>query len=300
MSSLRRNSQTIRVLRKNAELVLYVAPAFLFMLVLILIPLFRGVQYSLYKWNGISITRTYVGLRNFIQSFDDDKFISSITFTLLYTVVNLVLVNIVALVLANILSMKLRSGGFLRTLFFSPNVISLVVIGMVWLFIFSTIFVSVAKATGLSFLNINWFGEAFWARLALIIVTQWITSGYLMLIYIAGIKSIDVEILEASIIDGSRGLSNFFRIKLPLLMPSVVISVFWITIYSLKLFDLPFVITAGGPYSSTETIPVNIYYSAFSFSRYGYASAKSIILLVLIVIITFLEVSYLKRREIEQ
>ncbi len=290
----------LRAARSNGELLLFVAPALLFMAVLILYPMATGVQYSLLKWNGISITRTYVGLRNFINSFDDDKFIKSVTFSLVYGAVNLVLVNVIALILANILSRKLKTGGFLRTLFFSPNVISLVVIGMVWLFIFSTIFNSVAKATGLAFLNINWFGDAFWARTAIIIVTQWITSGYLMLIYIAGIRSIDPEILEAATIDGSGGLPHFFRIKLPLLMPSVVISVFWITIYSLKLFDLPFVITAGGPYNSTETIPVNIWYTAFLYSRYGYASAKSVILFLLIVIITFLEVFYLKRREVEQ
>jgi raffinose/stachyose/melibiose transport system permease protein len=283
----------------NWELLLFCLPAVLLVCLFFYYPLMSGINIAFFSWNGISNNAKLVGLKNFIDLFQDASFLNSLFFSLLYTTVNLVFVNLFAIFLASLLSGRLKTGGLLRTLFFAPNIVSLVVTGMIWLFIFSTAYQGVVKMINIPALNIDWFGSEEFARLALFIVAGWVTTGYLMVIYLAGLKSIDTEILEAAAMDGCSGIILFFKVKLPLLMPSVVICVFWITLYSLKIFDLPMVMTAGAPYRSTETMPLNIYYSAFTYNQYGYASAKSLVLLAIILMITMVEVFYLKRNTLK-
>lgn len=283
----------------NRGLVAYCLPALILVTVFVYVPLINGFSFSMLNWDGLSQHPKFVGAKNFIRLLTDDHFLGSVGYSLLYTAANLIFVNIAALLLAGILTKEVRMGGIARTLFFAPNVISLVVVGMIWLFIFSTVFSGLSNMTGMTWINIDWFASEWSARLALFIVTSWVTTGYLMIIYIAGFNAIDCQLLEAARIDGSSGLNLFFKIKLPLIMPSVVICVFWITLYSLKIFDIPFTVTNGGPFSSTETMPVNIYYTAFTYAQYGYASAKSIVLFAIIMVITLFEVAYLKRKELE-
>lgn len=283
----------------NWSLLLYCLPSLVFITVFVYIPLVNGVSFSFLNWDGLSLNPDFIGLKNFTRLFKDRYFMNSVGYSLLYTGCNLLFVNFFALLLAGVLSSSFRFGNVARTLFFAPNVISLIVVGMIWLFIFSSVFSGIAGMTGWDWINIDWFGSAFTSRLALFIVTSWVTTGYLMIIYIAGMNAIDQTVLEAARIDGSSGINLFLKIKLPLIMPSIVICVFWITLYSLKIFDIPFTVTYGGPFSSTETMPVNIYYTAFTYAEYGYASAKSIFLFVIIMMITLVEVAYLKRKELE-
>lgn len=285
---------------KNLELILFCLPALAFIMVFVHIPLLNGISYSLYQWDGVSSNAKFVGLANFARLFSDKYFISAAKYSIIYAVTNVVFINIIALFLAEILSSKtLKTGGALRTLFFAPNIISLVVTSMIWMFIFTTAFESFVKATGWSFLNIDWFGKTSTARLVLFIVSAWVTSGYLMIIYTAGLNAIDPSIIEAASIDGCSRFRMFIKIKLPLLMPSVVICVFWMTLYSLKSFDLPFVITGGAPASSTETLPMNIYDTAYKYSEYGYASAKGLVLFLIILCVTILQLTFLKKKEVE-
>ena len=287
-------------IRQNLELLLFSLPAIVFVFIFVHLPLWNGISYSLYDWDGVSNHPVFVGLRNFVDLFHDSFFRGAFGYTLIYTFTNIIFINIIAVFLAELLSSKdLKVGGIMRTVFFAPNVISLVVTAMIWMFIFSTATAGLAKTTGWNFINIDWFGNTFHARLVLFIVTAWVTSGYLMIIYVAGINAIDQSLLEAASIDGCSRLNLFFRIKLPLLMPSVVICVFWITLYSLKSFDLPYVLTGGGPSSTTETLAMNMYSTAYQYSRYGYACAKGIVLFLIIFIITMLELLVLKKKEVE-
>jgi len=288
-------------IHKNLEVLLFSAPALFFITAVVWIPLANGFQFSLFKWDGLSTTAQFVGLKNFFNLTKDRLFLGALSYSLIYTITNVIFINIFALILADLIaSRRLRLGGVARTLFFAPNVISLVVTSMIWMFIFTTAFNNFVKATGWEFMNIDWFGNTNMARLVLFIVTSWVTTGYLMVIYIAGINAIDESLLEAAHIDGCSKLQMFFKIKLPLIMPAIVICVFWMTLYSLKIFDLPYVLTGGGPFNSTETLSMNMYATAYQYIQYGYASAKGIILFFVIFIITIIEISYLKRREIER
>lgn len=287
-------------LRQNWELILFSLPAILFVFTFVHLPLWNGVSYSLYDWDGVSNHPVFVGFRNFTELFKDSFFKGAFGYTLIYTFTNIIFINIIAMFLAELLSSKeLKVGGIMRTVFFAPNVISLVVTAMIWMFIFSTATAGLAKSTGWEAVNIDWFGSTVNARLVLFIVTAWVTSGYLMIIYVAGMNAIDQSLIEAASIDGCNRLNLFFRVKLPLLMPSVVICIFWITLYSLKSFDLPYVLTGGGPSSTTETLAMNMYSTAYQYSRYGYACAKGIVLFLIIFMITMLELVVLKKKEIE-
>lgn len=284
----------------NIEMLLFCAPAIIMVALFVYIPLCNGVSYSFYDWDGVSYNPVFVGLGNFAKLLKDKFFLGSVSYSVIYTLTNVVFINVFAIFLAEFLSnKKLKSGGLMRTVFFAPNVVSLVVTAMIWMFIFSTAFASFVKATGWEFLNIDWFGSTLNARIVLFIVTTWVTSGYLMIIYVAGLNAIDESIVEAASMDGCSRIRLFLSIKLPLLMPSVVICVFWITLYSLKGFDLPYVLTGGAPSNTTETLPMNMYATAYQYSQYGYACAKGIVLFLIILVITILELSTLKKREVE-
>lgn len=287
-------------IHSNLELLAFCLPAIIMVVTFVHIPLLNGISYSLYDWDGVSFDPTFVGLGNFAKLLSDKYFLGSVSYSVIYTVTNVVLINIFALFLAEFLSSKkLKSGSIMRTMFFAPNVVSLVVTAMIWMFIFSTAFSSFVKATGWEFMNIDWFGKTINARIVLFIVTAWVTSGYLMIIYVAGLNAIDESVIEAASIDGCSRLCLFLKIKLPLLMPSIVICVFWMTLYSLKSFDLPYVLTGGAPSSTTETLPMNMYAAAYQYSQYGYACAKGIVLFLIILVITVIELYTMKKREVE-
>lgn len=285
---------------KTMEMLLFCLPAFLMVTIFVYIPLANGISYSLYDWDGVSSDPAFVGLGNFFNLIHDKYFTGSVSYSVIYTMTNVVFINIFALFLAEFLSSKkLKCGGIMRTVFFAPNVVSLVVTAMIWMFIFSTAFASFVKATGWEFMNIDWFGNTVNARVVLFIVTAWVTSGYLMIIYVAGLNAIDSSVLEAAAIDGCSRLRLFLSVKLPLLMPSIVICVFWMTLYSLKSFDLPYVLTGGAPSNTTETLPMNMYSTAYQYSQYGYACAKGIVLFLIILTITIIELRVMKKREVE-
>ena len=285
----------------NWGLIPFCAPALILVFIFFYYPTFSGVNIAFYNWNGIGrlSNAEFVGLGNFIRLVDDTVFWNSVRFSLLFMAVNVVVINAIAILLASLLANKLITGSFLRILFFAPNIIPLVATALMWLFLFSTAYHSFAQSINIEALNIDWFGGRVQARATLFIVTWWVMSGYLMIIYLAGLKSIDTGLLEAAAIDGCSGIRLFFKIKLPLIMPSVVICMFLVTNNSIRAFDLPFLLTNGGPFNSTATIPLDIFQTAFTFRQFGYASAKSLVLLALVMIVTFLTIYSLKRRELE-
>ncbi len=215
-----------------------------------------------------------------------------IGFTLLFTILNVTFANILALLLALILDQKLKTKNTLRSIFFLPNVLSLVIVAFVWSFIFNLI---LPKLTGIQI----WLGSPDLAPFAVIIVTVWQGCGYLMIIYLAGLQTIPQEIIEVSEIDGAGGLQRLFYITLPLLLPSATICIFYSLSSSLKAFDAIYAMTSGGPAYSTTNIVIDIYNNAFLQNRFGYATAKAILLCLIIMLITGIQLNYMKRKEVE-
>ena len=287
--------------KSTISLLLFIAPFFLTFCVFMLYPLSKGIVLSFTDWNGISADMTFVGLKNYIEVFTKDtRFLNSLKVTGIYTICIVVLSNIFGLLLAIFIEKSGKIKNTLRTLFFIPYVLSLVVVGFTWKLMYTKVAANLYQITGLGLFDIDFLGNADIALLSVILMSIWQGIGYYMLIYIAGLQSIDTAIIEAADIDGASEGKKFFRIKLPLLMPSLTICIFTSIADSLKVFDAVFVLTSGGPGYATETIAINIYNEAFgSANLYGYGMAKAVVLAVIILIVSVVQLGYFKGKEVE-
>lgn len=285
---------------KNRDLLLFCFPALLLYSTFVLYPALGGFWYSLTNWNGLNPTYDYVGFSNYRELLSDQVFIQSIRFTLKYVIHMVVLQNILALMLAIVIENLRRGKGVLRTIFFFPNMISMVVGGFIWMFIFTRVFPFFANNLGIAILGQSWIGNPQYAFYSILILSLWGSVGYLMVIYIAALQNVPKSLVENAKIDGANELQINWHIIRPLISHSITIGVFISLFTSFKVFDQVFALTGGGPGRATQVISLNIYTEAFALrSRYGYASAKATILFLIIMIITFIQLMIMKRKEVE-
>lgn len=266
-----------------------------------LVPAFGGFYYSFTDWNGLNHTYDFIGLSNFLEAFTDDPdFIKSILFTLKYVVFMVVLQNVFALLLAALIEARSRYKAIFRTVFFMPNMLSMIIGGFMWLFIFTRVLPYIAEHSVFKFLDQSWIGDSNFSFLAIIIVALWGGVGYLMVIYIAALQGVPQQIVEAATMDGANSLQVFRHVRLPMILPAVTIGIFVALNSSFKVFDVVYALTGGGPGRQTQVIALNIFEEAFKLNnRYGYASAKAIILFLIIFLITLVQLRIMKRKEVE-
>jgi len=279
---------------------LFLGPAAFFFFLIVLFPFLSGIYYSFTEWNGVRANPVWIGFENFRYILNEDpQFLGSFWFTLQFTVVTLFLTNFVAYGLALILIRPLKGAEVMRTLIFLPNMIGGVLLGFVWRFILINGFQALGDLTSFDFFNQAWLGTpetGFWG---LVIVYTWQSVGYLLIIYVAHLKNIDTQILEAAQIDGVRPLRMFWNIILPLSMPAITVGFFLVLSWTFKSFDIVLSLTAGGPFRSTETVALNIYREAFAYSNFGRGAAKSLIYFIVVGAITYAQVRFTKSREID-
>lgn len=286
--------------KQTIILLAFVFPAILFYSVFVLAPSLGGIWYSLTDWNGLNPTYAMVGFSNYIEALTDDYFIDSIWFTLKYVVFMVVLSNFFAILLAVLIESQKRSKVWFRTIFFMPNMISLIIGGFMWMFIFTKVLPYIAEHTVFTFLDQSWIGDPRFSFYTLIILSLWSGVGYLMVIYIAALQGVPQQLKEAAAIDGANALQIFRNVTLPMIYPALTIGLFVTLNGSFKVFDAVFALTGGGPGRATQVIALNIYEEAFSLSnRYGYASAKAMILFMIVFIVTLIQLWIMKRREVE-
>lgn len=278
----------------------FVGPALLFFAAVVLVPFFMSIYYSMTDWNGVTRTVVWTGLDNFRTILAaDEAFRTSFWFTTRYTVAAVVLSNAVGFALALFLTMPLKTRNALRTVFFLPNVIAGLLLGFIWQFIFVKGFAAVGQLTGIAFFNLPWLGTASTAFWGMVIVSVWQMSGYLMVIYIAGIMNVPKDLLEAAKIDGAGKWQTLKSVIIPMVMPAFTVCLFLAISWSFKVFDLNLALTKGGPFGSTESVALNIYKEAFQNNRYGLGTAKSLIFFIIVAAVTSLQVYFTKRKEVE-
>jgi len=286
--------------KDRAVFLSFVAPVIILILITAEIPFLMSLYYSFTKWNGISKNITFIGFENFIELFTQDKdALKSFLFTIQFSIVNIIGTNVLALILAVFLTKKFKLNNMLRAAFFVPYIVSLVIIGFIWKFIFSSAFTSMFNATHWDFFNWSWLGTPNLAFVSVILVSIWQSVGFYMMIYITGLQAIPNDLNEAAGIDGANAFQRFFKITLPLLIPSVTVALFMSISNSLKIFDIIFTLTFGGPGKSTTSTTMDIYNEAFVNNRFGYATAKSLVFVIIILIITFIQVKFFKSKEVE-
>jgi raffinose/stachyose/melibiose transport system permease protein len=284
----------------NIEFGLFTLPVLVCVLLAFYVPFVMSMSYSLTQWNGIASHPKFIGLENFKQIFlTDDNFKSTSLFTVKFSILYILLVNVLAILIAVILDQKLKTSALLRAAFFIPYILSLVIVGFIWKFIFMQGFDSLGKMTGLGLFKLSWLGEPGLAFLSVLAVSVWQSIGFYIVIYIAGLQSVPHELLEAAFMDGAGPFRRFFSITLPLLAPSITVSVFMALTNSIKVFDVILSLTGGGPGGSTYSVAFDIYRDTFQNNTYGYGTAKALILFVAVLIITILQLTYFKRQEVE-
>nr|WP_230986574.1 sugar ABC transporter permease [Cohnella fermenti] len=287
--------------KRVLTLLLFASPALLFYLIFTIAPAFGGAWYSLTDWNGLNPSYRLVGFANYKEALaDDPAFVRSILFTMKYVLFMVVLQNAIALLLAALIETRRRSRTWFRTIFFTPNMLSLIIGGYMWVFVFTKVLPELAERTGAAWLDRSWIGDPAWSFYAILILSLWGGVGYLMVIYIAALQGVQPALKEAAAIDGANGLRIFRYVTLPLIYPALTIGVFLTLSSSFKVYDAVYALTGGGPGRATQVISLNIVEEAFSFSnRYGYASAKAMILFLIVLVITLLQLRFMKRREVE-
>jgi len=275
-----------------------IVPLSIFTVVLV-VPFINGFYYTFTDWDGFEATK-FVGISNYTKSFQDPTFWSTLRFTSLFVVVSLIAVNVVAFGLALIVTSKLRSKNILRTFFFVPNLIGGVILGVIWQFIFNSALVSLANKYDWALFKESWLqdtNKAFWA---LIIVTVWQSSGYMMIVYITGLVSIETEVLEASQIDGASPMRTLLAIKVPLMAQAFTIALFLTLRAGFMAYDVNVALTGGGPFRTTELISMHIFQDAFLNGNFGTGQSKAVIMFLMVAIAALVQVSISKRYEVQR
>ena len=273
-------------------------PLAIFTIVLI-VPFVNGVYYTFTDWDGFEATKL-VGFDNYVKSFQDPTFWATMRFTALFVVVSMVAVNAVAFGLALIVTSKLRSRNILRTFFFVPNLIGGVVLGVIWQFIFNSALVSIANKYDWELFKESWLNDtnkAFWA---LIIVTVWQSSGYMMIVYITGLISIEQDILEASQIDGASPARTLLTIKIPLMAQAFTIALFLTLRGGFMAYDVNLALTGGGPFRETELISMHIFQDAFANGNFGTGQSKAVVMFIVVALAALVQVTVSKRYEVQR
>jgi len=286
--------------KDRAWYALFTVPLFFVFTTVVIVPFLIGIYYSFVKWDGIPANpKVFVGLDNYVQLFQDGRFLSSAWHTVEFTVLALVVVNVAGLVLSLCVTAGLRVSTAARTMFFMSNLIGGLILGYIWQYIFTDVFESIGRQTGFDSVFRNWLLDPQLALLATVIVFAWQMAGYTMIIYIAGIQGIPEELLEAAKVDGANGRQRLTKIVFPLLMPSFTICLFLTLSGAFKIFDVNLSLTKGGPVNATEMFAMNIYNEIFSYGHYGFGQAKAIIFFLIVAALTLTQVILTKRREVQ-
>ena len=292
-----KNKKYILTLHK----LIFVLPCLILFTVFFTYPNIMSFYYSLLKWDGIG-KPVFVGLDNFkrVLSGSDKAAITSLFNTFKFALLNMIIQNPLSLLLAVLLVRPLKSKAILRTIFYIPGVVSLVAVSVTFSVImgYNGVFNSVLKVFGQGGNLVDWLGNYHTAFYALVVIIVWGGLGGGAIIYIAGLQSIPNELYEAGYMEGINEWQKFWNITLPLLMPSVTIVTFLGLSQTLKMFDMPFVLTGGGPGNQTRTMSMYIY-NKFSENDRGYSTALGLVFLVIIIIVVGLQMKLTRKREVD-
>lgn len=280
--------------------VLYM-PALLLVFMFIFYPFVQGILISFREWNGYSPNYLFVGLEKYKAMFKDPNFYTVLRNTLIYGIGSTFLQNVFGLLMALLLDQKLRGEKFVRTLVYLPVVVSAIIMGYVWYFFFKYNGGAINDVTALFGAQpVDWLSSGKRSVPIIVLVNTFQYVGSSMMIYLAGLQNISTEYFEAAKIDGASGYKKFFKITLPLLMPSITFSVVWNLIGGLKLFDVIQALTGGGPGYASASISTMMYQVYFVRMDAGYAAAMGNFMFVLISVLSIYALRYLRGKEVEQ
>lgn len=277
----------------------WAAPAVLLVVALVYLADIAGAWYSLTDWTGATTGANFIGLDNFVEIVGDAKARSALLNTLLIAAVFVIIANAIGMALAVGLARTVKSRNVLRSMFFLPVAMSPLAVAYIWKYIlqYDGPLNGLLGALGLEDAQQDWLGSPTFAIWAIVVVLIWQFSGLTMVFYLAGLQSIPIELDEASAVDGASAWHRFRTITLPLLAPSITISLTFTLVLGLRVFDQVMALTAGGPVGATETLATQVYKQTFVNGQFGYGAALSVVMTILIALIGFAQLIVLRRRE---
>lgn len=269
---------------------LLVAPAAVVFAVYVLYPIAHTCVLSAYSWSAVNPVKRFVGWQNYLELAADAHFLTALKNTLLFVVLSVAVQLPAALLLAVTVGGVARYHRFLRTLFFAPFVLPIVAVGLIWVGIYNPSFGalnSILVRLSPAFENHGWLSDPPWAVIyAIIAVSCWRFTGFHMMVLLAGLQAIPDHIYEAARIDGAGAWQAFRHVTIPLLRRILAVDALLITVGSVKIFDLNWVMTQGGPNHASEVLATYMYSSGFVNDRMGYAAAIATLMLVLTLLAT--------------
>lgn len=263
---------------------LFLSPALFFILVFAYLPIIATFNYSLNSWNGISKEMTWVGLGNYLRLFEDPNFYNALKNNLLVIAVSLLIQLPLSFITAYVVYIvKSKWAEWSKMIFYIPNILSMVMIGLLWRFMYDYQYGTVntfLKAIKLPGLARVWLTDPQTAVGAILVVVVWVYFGYHCVIHSAGLNSLSVEILEAAKIDGAKGLLLITRVIIPMLSEVIRVTLIMSLVGSFQLFDLIWILTGGGPFHRTDVLATYMYNRAFQAREFGYGSSIAVIILI--------------------
>lgn len=270
---------------------IFVMPTLIAFSFAFIIPFVMGVYLSFCKFRTITNAR-FVGIENYVKVFADRDFVNSFLFTLKFSVVSVITINVFAFVLALALTRKMKGTNLFRTVFFLPNLIGGIILGYIWQQIINAVLLKYETTLVANEIY------GFWG---LVILINWQMTGYMMIIYIAGLQNVPTDLIEAARIDGADSWKILTRVKLPMVMPSVTICLFLTVSNSFKLFDQNLALTAGAPGKKTAMMALDIYNTFYGRTGFeGVGQAKAVLFFIIAAVIALTQLAVTRRKEVEQ
>jgi raffinose/stachyose/melibiose transport system permease protein len=267
---------------------LFLAPALVIYSVVVVYPMAYSAYLSLFRWDGISPTKAFVGFQNYVTLFTENAvFWIALKNNAIWLVAALLLPTSIGLGLALLLNLKFRGSAVFRSIFYFPAVLSLAVVGLIWTWIYHPdlgLLNQALRALGLKMLERNWLSDPQVAIYPVIIAATWNAVGLPMLLFLAGLQTVPLELLEAAKIDGAGPIRRFIHVTFPLLRETTLIVVAITAINALKAYDIVYAMTNGGPANSTQLLSTWMYFLTYNYNTVGQGTAIAVILFSLTLI----------------
>ena len=283
---------------KVKQYLMFAGPGTILFFAVVIIPFIYGLYLTLTSWDGVSLTKPFVGFENFANAFKDTAYWAAMGRTVIYSAIAVVLINVVSFALAYLVTKGIKGQNFFRAGFFVPNLIGGIVLGYIWKFVFNRAFVAIASAisggTAPSLLS-----TPHGAMFCLILVSVWQYAGYMMLIYVAGFMSVSADVKEAAMIDGCNAKQAMWHVTVPLMRSSFVQCIFLSITRCFVVYDVNLSLTKGEPFNSSVLAAMHVYNQAFTYKNYGLGKAEALILFVVCAVVGVTQVVIGKRGEVE-
>ncbi len=288
---------------------LFLTPALLSFLIVVIIPFFLGVYYSMTDWTAIAGEKAHwVGFANYRDMFRDLAFQYSFVRTVLFTLLSAVVINAVSLSLAILVTRNIKFKSVFRAGFFVPNLIGGLVLGYIWQFIFKSIIPGIGGMLGLKAIEeVLILADPNLTLMGLIFAFTWQYAGYIMMIYVAALLNVPQDLIEASSIDGAGFFKKLWNITIPMIAQAFTVTTFLTLVNSFKQYDIIVALTNGGPsdifkgevVNATELLAVHIYDVAFKYNHMAEGQARAVIFFLILSVVSIAQVYYNKRKEVE-